>query len=154
MNFSSITLVLLIPALAVPLLVALHDYRLSARVNVLASLLTFLAALSLFRWRGAPTPYFLVDDLNPTGYPQVVDELKGAGAVTRTYTHGLQRIDENQDVNGPWTPSFYGYDGGGNVRNPTNSGRLQTRTFLVQFRAHRGLRESHIGGHIGCFYNV
>lgn len=100
------------------------------------------------------TTYFLVDDLNPTGYPQVVDELKGAGAVTRTYTHGLQRIDENQDVNGPWTPSFYGYDGGGNVRNPTNSGRLQTRTFLVQFRAHRGLRESHIGGHIGCFYNV
>jgi hydrogenase-4 component F len=64
MNFDSVTSVLLIPALAVPLLVALPGYRLSARVNVLASLLTFLAALSLFRWRGAPTPYFLVDDLN------------------------------------------------------------------------------------------
>ena len=25
---------------------------------------------------------------------------------------------------------------------------------LVQFRAHRGPRESHIGGHIVCFYNV
>jgi hypothetical protein len=25
---------------------------------------------------------------------------------------------------------------------------------LVQFRAHRGLQGRHIGGHIGCFYNV
>jgi RHS repeat-associated protein len=68
---------------------------------------------------GATTKY-LVDDLNPTGYPQVFDELNGSNVVTRTYTHGLQRIDEDQQISGSWTPSFYGYDGGGNVRQLTN----------------------------------
>jgi RHS repeat-associated protein len=63
----------------------------------------------------------LVDDLNPTGYPQVVEELSGAGVVAHQYTYGLQRISENQVLNGAWTPSFYGYDGGGNVRQLTNS---------------------------------
>jgi RHS repeat-associated protein len=65
--------------------------------------------------------YYLVDDLNPTGYPQVVEELNAAGAVQRQYTYGLQRISQNQFMNGAWTPSFYGYDGGGNVRLLTNS---------------------------------
>jgi len=31
--------------------------------------------------------------------------------------YGLQRISEDQIVNGAWTPSFYGYDGGGNIRS-------------------------------------
>jgi RHS repeat-associated protein len=70
------------------------------------------------------TTQYLVDDLNPTGYPQVVDELNTGGAVTRTYTYGLQRISENLSPaltgNSTWTPSFYGYDGGGNVRQLTN----------------------------------
>ena len=65
---------------------------------------------------GAVTRYLVEDDVNPTGYPQVLEELNGAGAVTRTYTYGLQRIDEEQILNGAWTPSYYGYDGGGNVR--------------------------------------
>jgi RHS repeat-associated protein len=64
---------------------------------------------------GGVTTTYLVDDLNTTGYPQVFDELTGA-AVTRTYAYGLQRIDQNQQISGTWTPSFYGYDGGGNVR--------------------------------------
>ena len=63
---------------------------------------------------------YLVDDLNPTGYAQVVEELVG-GAVSRQYTYGLQRIDEYQLIGGTWTASFYGYDGGGNVRNLTNT---------------------------------
>ena len=67
------------------------------------------------------TTYYLVDDLNPTGYPQVVEELSGAGVVAHQYTYGLQRISENQVLNGAWTPSFYGYDGGGSVRLLTNS---------------------------------
>jgi RHS repeat-associated protein len=67
---------------------------------------------------GATTRY-LVDDLNPTGYPQVVEELTN-GATSRTYTYGLQRISQYQQVNGAWTPSFYQYDGGGNVRQLTN----------------------------------
>ena len=77
---------------------------------------------------GTVTTQYLVDDLNPTSYPQVVEELAG-GAVTRQYTYGLQRISENQVVNGAWTPSFYGYDGGGNVRQLTNSVGVVTDTY-------------------------
>lgn len=64
---------------------------------------------------GGVTTQFLVDTLNPTGYSQVLDELV-SGAVTKTYTYGLQRISENQLSGSTWTPSFYGYDGHGNVR--------------------------------------
>src|SRR6185437_8827563 len=51
------------------------------------------------------------------------------GAVTRTYTYGLQRIDEDQVVDGAWTPSYYGYDGGGNVRQLTNSAGAVTDSY-------------------------
>jgi RHS repeat-associated protein len=78
---------------------------------------------------GVTTRYLVDDDLNPTGYPQVVEELNSAGAVTRTYTYGLQRIDENQLISNAWTPSFYGYDGGGNVRQLTNSAGTVTDTY-------------------------
>jgi RHS repeat-associated protein len=76
---------------------------------------------------GVVTKY-LVDDLNPTGYPQVVDELTN-GSVTRTYAYGLQRIDENQVISSTWTPSFYGYDGGGNVRQLTSTAGTVTDTY-------------------------
>jgi len=66
--------------------------------------------------------------MNPTGLPQVVDELVG-GAVTRQYTYGLDRISENQFVGGAWTPSFYGVDGGGSVRQLTNSSGTVTDTY-------------------------
>ena len=77
---------------------------------------------------GVTTKYLVEDDVNPTGYAQVVEELVG-GAVTRQYTYGLQRISENQLVSGVWTPSFYGYDGGGNVRQLTNSAGAVTDTY-------------------------
>jgi len=57
------------------------------------------------------TTRYLVDDLNPTGFPQVVEELSGSGTVTRMYSYGWQRISENQVVSNQWTPSFYIYDG-------------------------------------------
>jgi RHS repeat-associated protein len=66
--------------------------------------------------------------VNPTGYPQVFDELTN-GAVTRTYTYGLQRIDEEQVVNNAWTTSYYGYDGFGTVRQLTNSAGAVTDTW-------------------------
>jgi RHS repeat-associated protein len=75
------------------------------------------------------TTKYLVDDLNPTGYPQVFDELNGSGAVTRTYAYGLQRIDENQLIGSVWTPSFFSYDGGGNVRQLTNSAGTVTDSY-------------------------
>jgi len=65
------------------------------------------------------TTKYLVDTLNPTGYSQVLDELV-SGAVTKTYTYGSQRISENQLSGSTWTPTFYGYDGHGNVRFTTS----------------------------------
>jgi len=74
------------------------------------------------------TTRYLVDALNPTGYAQVVEEVTGATA-QRTYTYGLQRISQNQLVNNAWTPSFYGYDGGGSVRMLTDSTGTVTDTY-------------------------
>jgi len=64
---------------------------------------------------GGTTTKYLVDSLNPTSLPQVIDELV-SGAVTRTYAYGLQRISENQKIGTTQTASFYGYDGHGHVR--------------------------------------
>jgi RHS repeat-associated protein len=74
------------------------------------------------------TTYYLVDDLNPTGLPQVMDELTN-GVVTRTYTYGLQRISEDQIVSNTWTPSFYNYDGTDSVRQLTNVSGTVTDTY-------------------------
>src|SRR5579863_4086795 len=73
------------------------------------------------------TTSYLVDTLKPTGYSQVMNELV-SGAVTRTYTFGLQRVSENQLIGGAWKPSFYGYDGHGNVRFLTNAAGAITDT--------------------------
>src|ERR1700688_4451033 len=62
--FEATTAVLVIPASAAALLAALPGYRLSSRLHVLASLLTFLAALSLFFIPPPVGAYLLVDDLN------------------------------------------------------------------------------------------
>lgn len=42
------------------------------------------------------TTYYLLDDLNPTGYAQVVEELSSTGIVARQYTYGMQRISESR----------------------------------------------------------
>ncbi len=65
MSFDAVTAVLVIPATAAGLLAVLPGYKRTAYVNVVAALLSFLAALSLFFLpRPAPGPYFQVDDLN------------------------------------------------------------------------------------------
>jgi hydrogenase-4 component F len=56
--------ILLVPLLAAAVLAAISDYRLSARINVAASLLSFLCALFLLVDRPAPGQYLLIDDLN------------------------------------------------------------------------------------------
>jgi hydrogenase-4 component F len=55
--------VLAIPAAAAAILALVPSYRLASRLNVIASLLTFLSALGLLIARPAPD-LFLVDDLN------------------------------------------------------------------------------------------
>jgi hydrogenase-4 component F len=64
MPFDATIAVLLIPILAAALLVVLPGYRLTATLNVVATLLTFLAAVSLFFGRPPAGAYLLVDDLN------------------------------------------------------------------------------------------
>ncbi len=64
MTFDPIAIVLLIPAAAAALLALLPDYRLSARINILAAFAAFVVALSLFFDRPAAGAYFHVDDLN------------------------------------------------------------------------------------------
>ena len=64
-SFDPVLAVLIIPLVAAAVLAVLPGYRLTARLNVLASLLTLLSALALFVLpRPAPGTYFLVDDLN------------------------------------------------------------------------------------------
>ena len=64
MPFDAVIAVLVIPATAAALLAVLPGYRITARLNVLATLLTLLAALSLFVERPPAGPYLIVDDLN------------------------------------------------------------------------------------------
>src|SRR4026208_654681 len=56
--------VLIIPAVAAGLLAMLPGYWLTARLNVLAALLTLLTAVSLFVVEPVSSSYLLVDDLN------------------------------------------------------------------------------------------
>ena len=56
--------VLLIPAVAAAVLAVLPGYRMTARLNVAAALLTFLTAVSLFFVQPKSGNYLLVDDLN------------------------------------------------------------------------------------------
>ena len=74
------------------------------------------------------TTKLLVDDNNPPGYPQVLDEVVN-GSVTKSDAYGVQRISENQLLSGTWTPSFYGYDGHYNVRFLTSSSSSITDSY-------------------------
>ncbi|MFA5901527.1 MAG: hydrogenase 4 subunit F [Hyphomicrobium sp.] len=62
--FEPVVAILVIPGVSALLLALLPGYRLTARLNVLATLLTFLAALSLLFVRPVPGHYLFVDDLN------------------------------------------------------------------------------------------
>jgi hydrogenase-4 component F len=64
-TFDAVTAVLLIPIVAAAVLAALPGYRMTSRLNILASLLTMLSALSLLVTdRPPPGQYLLIDDLN------------------------------------------------------------------------------------------
>ncbi len=64
MMFNPLVLVLAIPAASAAVLALLSSYRISARLNVVASFLTLVSALSLFVYAPEPDSYFLIDDLN------------------------------------------------------------------------------------------
>jgi RHS repeat-associated protein len=77
---------------------------------------------------GGVTAKYLVDDLNPSGYSQVVEEVVD-GNVQRVYTYGHRLISQSQQQNGNWQTSFYGLDGHGNVRMLTDSNGAVTDTY-------------------------
>ena len=65
LGLDAVTAVLVIPIAAAALLALLPGYRMTARLNIVASFLTLLAALFLFFGaRPPPGRYLLVDDLN------------------------------------------------------------------------------------------
>jgi hydrogenase-4 component F len=66
MTFNPAIGVLVVPVLAATLLALIPGYRLTARLNVVATALTLLCALSLLLGKPKPNPYLLVDDLNGT----------------------------------------------------------------------------------------
>jgi RHS repeat-associated protein len=76
------------------------------------------------------TTQFLADQLNPTGYAQVVDEGQN-GAVTRTYTWGLELISQTrpQPSPNPALVSYYVFDGHGSVRALTDSTGAATDSY-------------------------
>jgi RHS repeat-associated protein len=77
---------------------------------------------------GGTTTQYLVDEQNPTGLPQVVEEVVN-GVVQKSYTYGYLLLAQDQAVNGAPTPHFYGYDGGLNVRFLTDASGAVTDTY-------------------------
>jgi YD repeat-containing protein len=76
---------------------------------------------------GTATQY-LFDDLTPTGYAQVAEELV-SGAVTAQFTHGPMRIGQRRTAT-----SFYGYDAGGSVRQLIDNTGTVTDTYAGDSR--------------------
>jgi large repetitive protein len=77
------------------------------------------------------TTSYLVDDRNPTGYAQVVEEIVN-GVVNHTYTYGHDLISQDQvdPATNSWHATFYAYDGHGNVRFLTNESGQVTDTYV------------------------
>jgi hydrogenase-4 component F len=63
-GFTPVTGVLIIPAVAAGVLALLPGYWIAARLNVLATLATLVAGVSLLFWRPVPGNYLFVDDVN------------------------------------------------------------------------------------------
>ena len=63
---------------------------------------------------GGVTTRYLVDDLSPTGYTQVLEEVVG-GAVQTRYTYGRNVVSQTRNVSSTAATSYYGYDAHGNV---------------------------------------
>ncbi len=63
-HLDGLAAILVLPAVTAALLALLPGYRLSAAINVVSSLLTFLASVSFLFVKPPTDDYFLVDDLN------------------------------------------------------------------------------------------
>ena len=71
---------------------------------------------------------YLVDEMNPTGYAQVIEE-KTNGTLTRVYTYGHDLISQDALYGSAWHLAAYAYDGHGSVRFLTNESGQVTDTY-------------------------
>jgi RHS repeat-associated protein len=75
---------------------------------------------------GGTTTWYLVDDRNPTGYAQVLEEQTSAGASPNvTYVYGSDLIRQTRGG----TSDYYGYDAQGSIRFLTSSAGTVTDTY-------------------------
>jgi len=74
------------------------------------------------------TTRYLVDDLNPTGYLQVLEEVVG-GAVQARYTYARSIVSQTKLSGNVPATTFYGYDAHGNVTFLTDATGLVTDTY-------------------------
>ena len=80
---------------------------------------------------GGTTTLYLVDDQNPSGFAQVLEELTVSGGVTnlaKVYTYGLDLVAQRDATSGLRT--FYGYDGSGNARYLTTTNGTVSDTYV------------------------
>jgi len=79
---------------------------------------------------GGTTTLYLVDDRNPTGYAEVVEEHQsvngGAATLTAVYTHGLDLIAQRR----AGSVRYFSYDGHGSTRLLTDASGAVTDTYL------------------------
>lgn len=68
------------------------------------------------RSAGGVITSYLIDDLNPSGLPQVVEEIED-GEVRRVYTYGHAVLSMRWMEGGSWLARFHIHDGHGSVRS-------------------------------------
>jgi len=83
---------------------------------------------------GARTDY-VVDELSPTGYPQVLEEMEN-GSLSRVYAYGHSPIAQQQWTGANWQTSFYGHDGHGSIRHLTDGSGNVTDTYAYDAFGH------------------
>jgi len=74
---------------------------------------------------GGVTNYYLVDDRNPSGYAQVLEEHQGA-TLSRWYNYGMDLVSQIQPGS---VTNYYSYDGHGSVRFLTGLNGVITDTY-------------------------
>ncbi len=79
------------------------------------------------------TTRYLVDDLNPTGFAQVIiASIANSAGEQRQYVYGLERLSQRRVFTLSGAPAetrFYGYDGHGSVRLLTDAAGTVTDTY-------------------------
>ena len=74
------------------------------------------------------TTRYLIDEENPTGYSQVVEELVN-GEVQAQYTYGHTIVSQRRRTTIGWAVDYYSADGHGNIRQLTNESGVVTDTY-------------------------